>query len=65
MRPAKLEAAGFVTGHLELCEDGKVLQFLEAVRFALKITPDVIVAAVSQREGTNDERKMLPRSTKK
>ncbi len=54
MHLAKLEAAGFVTGHLELSEDGKALKFFEAVPFEISISPAVIVAAVNHREGVID-----------
>ena len=54
MHLAKLEEAGFVTGHLELSEDGKALKFFETVPFTITITPAVIVAAVEQKEGVTD-----------
>ncbi|MBX3091903.1 MAG: winged helix-turn-helix transcriptional regulator [Cryobacterium sp.] len=54
MHLAKLEAAGFVTGHLELSEDGKALKFFTAVPFTISITPAVIAAAVNQQEGKTD-----------
>lgn len=54
MHLAKLEEAGFVTGHLELSEDGKALKFFEAVPFEIEVTPAVIVAAVAEQESGND-----------
>ncbi len=54
MHLAKLEDAGFVTGHLELSEDGKALKFFEAVPFEISVTPAVIVAAVDEQEGATD-----------
>lgn len=54
MHLAKLEEAGFVTGHLELSEDGKALKFFEAVPFDITITPTVILAAVDHEEGATD-----------
>lgn len=54
MHLAKLEEAGFVTGNLELSEDGKALKFFETVPFDMSVTPAVIVAAVEQQEGTID-----------
>jgi predicted transcriptional regulator len=51
MHLAKLEEAGFVTGHLELSEDGKALKFFEAVSFEISITPSVIVTAVEKQKG--------------
>jgi DNA-binding transcriptional ArsR family regulator len=42
----KLEAAGIVTGHLELSDDGKAMKYVELVPFALEITPEFIARAV-------------------
>lgn len=42
----KLEAAGLVTGHLELSADGKAMKFFEVTPFSVHLTPDRIVAAV-------------------
>lgn len=41
----KLEAAGLVTAHLELSEDGKALKFYEVVPLDLHLTPGIIVVA--------------------
>jgi DNA-binding transcriptional ArsR family regulator len=46
MHLARLEEAGFVTGHLELGSDGKALKFFEAVPFSLMIDMDTLVDAV-------------------
>jgi DNA-binding transcriptional ArsR family regulator len=46
MHLTKLEEAGFITGHLELSDDGKALKFFEVVPFALTIDAQAIVAAV-------------------
>lgn len=51
MHLAKLEEAGFVTGNLELSDDGKALKFFETVPFAISITPSVIAAAVEKQKG--------------
>lgn len=40
----KLEAAGLVSAHLELSEDGKAMKFYEVVPFALHLTPETIAA---------------------
>jgi len=47
MHLAKLEEAGFVTGHHELTEDGKALKLFEAVPFATTLDLATLVAAVA------------------
>lgn len=47
MHLARLETAGFVTGHLELGSDGKALKFFETLPFTLSVDIDTIVKAVS------------------
>ena len=47
MHLAKLEEAGFVTGHHELTEDGKALKFFTAVPFASTLDLATLVAAVA------------------
>jgi len=47
MHLAKLEEAGFVTGHHELTDDGKALKFFEAVPFASMLDLATLVAAVA------------------
>ena len=46
MHLAKLEEAGFVTGHHELTEDGKALKFFTAVPFSSTIDLATLVSAV-------------------
>ena len=46
MHLQRLEAAGLVTGTLELGEDGKANKYFEIVPFALRLTPHQIVKAV-------------------
>ena len=41
---AKLEAAGLVTGHHEVSEDGKALRMVEVTDFALTLDPATIAA---------------------
>lgn len=56
MHLQKLEAAGLVTGHLELSEeDGKAMKFFEVTPFALTLTPQSIALAVRTLTG-GDER---------
>ncbi|MCU1513686.1 MAG: winged helix-turn-helix transcriptional regulator [Microbacteriaceae bacterium] len=50
MHLSKLEDAGFVTGHLELSDDGKALKLFEVLPFVLNIDPAMIVNAISQQE---------------
>jgi DNA-binding transcriptional ArsR family regulator len=41
----RLEAAGLVTGTLELSEEGKAMKFFEVTSFALSLTPEVVAEA--------------------
>jgi predicted transcriptional regulator len=41
----KLEAAGLVSGVLELSDDGKAMKFYQVAPFALQLTPQAIMAA--------------------
>lgn len=45
MHLQRLEAAGLVTGTLELSKDGKAMKYYEVMPFALEITPDRVVEA--------------------
>lgn len=47
MHLAKLEEAGFVTGHHELTEDGKALKLFRAVPFTTTLDLPTLVAAVA------------------
>ena len=47
----KLEKAGFVTGQLELSEDGKAMKYYELAPFDLRLTADEIVTALDASEG--------------
>jgi predicted transcriptional regulator len=42
----KLEAAGLVSADIEVSEDGKAMKFYEVTPFALRLTPQTIMAAV-------------------
>ncbi len=55
MHLTKLEDAGFVTGHLELSDDGKALKYFEVVPFTITIDPAAILAAVRAGTETNGE----------
>jgi predicted transcriptional regulator len=45
MHLQRLEAAGLVTGTLELSDDGKALKVFEVVPFALRLTPTRVAEA--------------------
>jgi len=45
MHLQRLEAAGLVTGRLELSDDGKAMKFFEVTPFAIELTPSAIVEA--------------------
>ncbi|QMU74233.1 winged helix-turn-helix domain-containing protein [Streptacidiphilus sp. P02-A3a] len=47
MHLERLETAGLVVGRLELSDDGKALKYFELTPFELRITADVIVAAIA------------------
>jgi DNA-binding transcriptional ArsR family regulator len=47
MHLTKLEAAGFVSGRLELGDDGKAVKIFKVVPFDITVNPEVIAAAVS------------------
>ena len=52
MHLTKLEEAGFVTGRLELSDDGKALKFFELVPFTITIDAATIIAAVGATAAT-------------
>ena len=41
----RLEAAGLITGSLELSPDGKAMKFFEVAPFSIELSPDSIVEA--------------------
>lgn len=45
MHLQRLEAAGLVTGSLELSEDGKAMRYYEVADFALELSPAVLAEA--------------------
>ncbi|MBE0411030.1 MAG: winged helix-turn-helix transcriptional regulator [Anaerolineales bacterium] len=42
MHLKRLEAAGLITGSLELSEDGKAMKYFEVVPFVLHLSPEII-----------------------
>jgi DNA-binding transcriptional ArsR family regulator len=49
----RLEKAGFVTGHLELSEDGKAMKYFELTPFELQLNAEIITETV--RAGQDGE----------
>lgn len=45
MHLQRLEAAGLVTGRLEVSQDGKALRFYDVTSFAIHLTPELVVEA--------------------
>lgn len=43
----KLQAAGLVTAHLELSEEGKAMKFYEVNQFSVTLSPQAVAEAVS------------------
>lgn len=46
MHLQRLEAAGYLTGRLELSEDGKALKYFDVAPFTVTLSPASILAAV-------------------
>lgn len=47
MHLQRLEAAGLVTGQLELSEEGKAMKFFEVTPFDVRLTPEAVAAAAT------------------
>jgi predicted transcriptional regulator len=59
----KLEAAGLVSAHLELSEDGKAMKFYEVNQFVYTLTPEAIAAAavtLTARDGVERDSEERP-----
>ena len=59
MHLQRLEAAGLVSGHLEVSPEGKAMKFFEVTPFVLRLTPDVISEAartLTDRDGAEPSR---------
>lgn len=61
MHLQRLEAAGLVTGVLELSEDGKAMKFFEVTPFCYALTPHAVSAAA--RTLTEETKAMKETST--
>jgi ArsR family transcriptional regulator len=55
MHLQRLEAAGLVSGTLELSDEGKAMKYFEVTPFALHLTPERIAEAVRTLEGRNED----------
>ena len=55
MHLQRLEAAGLVTGTLELSDDGKAMKYFEVVPFAVRLTPEIVTAAAETIEHDKEE----------
>lgn len=56
MHLQRLEAAGLVTGSLELSKDGKAMKYYEVAPFVVHLTPEVIAEAVrTLTDGESEE----------
>jgi DNA-binding transcriptional ArsR family regulator len=51
----RLEAAGLVTGSLELSDEGRAKKFFEVNPFALTVTPEALVEAARTLTDTDDK----------
>lgn len=54
MHLQRLEAAGLVSGALELSDDGKAMKYFEVTPFALTLTPEVIARAAASLDPPNE-----------
>lgn len=50
----KLQAAGLVSGDIEVSPDGKAMKFYTVTPFALQLTPQAIMTAVGTLRANND-----------
>jgi DNA-binding transcriptional ArsR family regulator len=55
MHLQRLEAAGLVSGRLELSDDGKALKLFEVTPFAIHLTPELVVEAAQTLSDEPDE----------
>jgi predicted transcriptional regulator len=53
MHLQRLEAAGLVTGALELSEGGKAMKYFELTPFSLTLTPEMVAAAARTLDTTH------------
>jgi DNA-binding transcriptional ArsR family regulator len=51
----RLEAAGLVTGSLELSDEGKAMKFFQVNPFALTLTPELLAEAALTLSSTDEK----------
>lgn len=51
----RLEAAGLITGHLELSDEGKAMKFFEVNAFAISLTPKALAEAAQTLSEQKEE----------
>ena len=61
MHLQRLEAAGLITGSLELSEDGKAMKYFELTDFDLHLTPSVLAEAAKTLTNPNPEKGSAPK----
>ncbi|HVV19520.1 MAG TPA: winged helix-turn-helix domain-containing protein [Pseudonocardiaceae bacterium] len=54
MHLERLEAAGLVSGHLELSPDGKAMKYIRLEPFELNVTVDTIIDALRDDQAQDD-----------
>jgi predicted transcriptional regulator len=54
MHLQRLEAAGLVTGRLELSDDGKAMKYFDVTPFAIELTPDGVAEAAKTLSRDDD-----------
>jgi DNA-binding transcriptional ArsR family regulator len=61
MHLQRLEAAGLITGTLELSEDGKAMKFYEVTDFDLRLTPSALAEAAKTLTGSDPGKGPAPK----
>ena len=61
MHLQRLEAAGLVTGQLELSDDGKAMKFFEVTKFDLHLNASALAAAVKTLTTSDPHKSPLPK----
>jgi ArsR family transcriptional regulator len=61
MHLQRLEAAGLITGSLELSEDGKAMKYFELTDFDLHLTPSVLAEAAKTLTSPDPDKGSAPK----
>ncbi|WP_329088286.1 MULTISPECIES: ArsR/SmtB family transcription factor [unclassified Streptosporangium] len=61
MHLQRLEAAGLITGSLELSEDGKAMKYYEVTDFHLRLTASTVAEAVQTLTRSDPEKGPAPK----